>query len=188
MQVFPLKKEIIYGPVSSRRLGPSLGINLMPTSQKLCSYNCIYCHYGFTDIHSMILDEKKEHIPTPSEVKEALESYLAEDKKINYITFSGNGEPTLYPLFSEVVDIVKQVRDKYVPSVKVAILSNSSTVDRAETRKILEKLDIRIMKLDCGTEKNWRLLNHPFRELSYPKMIEGLKQLKDIIIQSRNHN
>jgi len=180
----PLKKGIIYGPVSSRRLGPSLGVNLMPTGHKLCSYNCIYCHYGFTDIHSMKLDDKIEHIPTPLEVKRALEDYLEKDKNIDYITFSGNGEPTLYPWFSEVVDVVKKTRDRYVPSVKVAILSNSSTVDRPDIRKALGKLDIRIMKLDCGTEETWRHLNNPFKELNYTKMIEGLKQLKGIIIQT----
>ena len=184
MNLLALQKEIIYGPIKSRRLGPSLGINLMPADYKLCSYNCIYCHYGYTDIHALELTEKIEDLPTPEEVKIALENYLKKDKNINFITFSGNGEPTLHPEFSEMVDIVKKVRDEYVPSVKVAVLSNSSTVDQPEIRKALEKLDLRIMKLDCGTEKTWRALNHPHKNLSLKKMVEGFKELKDIVIQT----
>jgi wyosine [tRNA(Phe)-imidazoG37] synthetase (radical SAM superfamily) len=184
MQVLQLQKGIIYGPVKSRRLGPSLGINLLPTNKKYCSYNCIYCHYGFTDVHTLELKTEINHLPTPDEVKQALEDYLSKDKKINYITFSGNGEPTLHPQFPEMVDVVKKVRDKYVPEVKVAILSNSSTVDRPEIRKALDKLDVRIMKLDCGTEKTWRLLNNPYKSLSYQKMVDNLKQMKEIIVQT----
>lgn len=184
MQVLTLQKGIIYGPVKSRRLGPSLGINLMPTDKKFCSYDCIYCHYGFTDVHTLDLRIEAGILPTPAEVEKALVDYLKKDKNINYITFSGNGEPTLHPRFSEIVDIVKEVRERYVPSVQVAILSNSSTVDRTEMRIALRKLDVRIMKLDCGTEKTWRLMNHPYRTLSYEKIVEGLKELKDIIIQA----
>lgn len=184
MQVLQLQKGIIYGPVKSRRLGPSLGINLMPTDKKFCSYNCIYCHYGFTDIRTLELRGEAGHLPTPDEVEKALEGYLEKDRKINYITFSGNGESTLHPQFSRIVDLVRKVRDKYVPSVEVAILSNSSTVDRAEIREALGKLDVRIMKLDCGTEKTWRLLNNPYKSLGYQKMVDGLKQMKGVIIQT----
>jgi len=184
MQVLPLQKGIIYGPVKSRRLGLSLGINLLPTNYKLCSYDCIYCHYGFTDIHTLDLQKEAENLPAPAEVEKALEDYLKKDKNVNYITFSGNGEPTLHPEFSEMVDLVKKVRDEYVPSVKVAILSNSTTVDQAEVIEALEKLEVRIMKLDCGTNKIWKLLNHPYKSLNYEKMVENLKELKDIIIQT----
>ena len=184
MNVLPLKKGVIYGPVNSRRLGLSLGINLLPTSKKYCSYDCIYCHYGFTDVHTLELPQEVDHQPTPEEVKIALEDYLKKDKNISYITFSGNGEATLHPQFSEMVDIVKKVRDEYVPSVKVVILSNSSTVDKPEIRKALKKLDLRIMKLDCGTEKTWMALNHPHKSLSLVKMVEGLQKLKDVIIQT----
>jgi wyosine [tRNA(Phe)-imidazoG37] synthetase (radical SAM superfamily) len=184
MNVLPLKKGIIYGPVNSRRLGLSLGINLLPTHKKYCSYDCIYCHYGFTNVHSLELPREVDHQPAPEEVKIALEDYLKKNKNINYITFSGNGEATLHPRFSEIVDIVKKVRKEYVPSVKVAILSNSSTVDKPEIRNALEKLDLRIMKLDCGTEKIWRALNHPHKNLSLGKMVEGLQRLKDVIIQT----
>lgn len=183
MNVLPLKKGIIYGPVHSRRLGLSLGINLLPTDKKYCSFDCIYCHYGFDDIHTLKLEET-DQVPTPQAVKQALEDYLKKDKNINYITFSGNGEPTLHPQFSEMVDVVKKVRDQYVPGVKVTILSNSSTVDRPDVRKTLEKIDLRIMKLDCGNEQTWIRLNHPFKTLSYEKTVENLKKLKGIIIQT----
>ncbi len=124
--VLELQKGIIYGPINSRRLGKSLGINLMPTSYKLCSFNCIYCHYGDTKILSRNLTPYLKDLPSPTLVKQSLEKFLHNYPKIDFITFSGNGEPTLHPQFSEIVDIIKELRDKYIPDVKLALLSNST--------------------------------------------------------------
>lgn len=184
MQTLPLQQGIIYGPIKSRRLGLSLGINLMPIDYKLCSFNCVYCHYGFTDIHTSDLSKNLSDIPKPDEVEEALESYLRKDKNINFITFSGNGEPSLHPDFNEIVDRVKKIRDKYVPEVQVAILSNSTGSGLPEVKDALSKLDKVFMKLDCGTSEMFSRINRPAKNVSYEDVVENLMTLDRIIIQS----
>lgn len=184
MQLLPLQQGIIYGPIKSRRLGLSLGINLMPVDYKLCSFNCVYCHYGFTDVHTSDLSKNILDIPKPDEVEEALEDYLKKDKEINYITFSGNGEPTLHPDFNEIVDRVKKIRDKYVPEVQVAILSNSTGLGLPEVNDALSKLDKVFMKLDCGTPQMFSKINRPAENVRYEDLVKNLKTLDGMIIQS----
>ena len=112
-RVLGLQKGIIYGPVGSRRLGRSLGLNLSPTAYKVCSFNCVYCHYGWTKDLTSDLSTYTKDLPTPQAVEEALERTLATlDPPPQYITFSGNGEPTLHPDFEEIVDRVRAVRDR----------------------------------------------------------------------------
>ena len=184
MQLLPLQQGIIYGPIKSRRLGLSLGINLMPVDYKLCSFNCVYCHYGFTDIHSIDLSENISDLPKPEEVEKALGNWLKRDRNINYITFSGNGEPTLHPDFNEIVDRVKKVRDKYVPGVQVAVLSNSTGLVLPQVKQALSKLDKVFMKLDCGTSKMFSKINRPTKKVIYEDLVENLKTLDGLIIQS----
>jgi len=184
MSVLPLQQGIIYGPIKSRRLGLSLGINLMPVDYKLCSFNCVYCHYGFTDTHTIDISESILDIPKPEEVQRALEDWLNKDKNINYITFSGNGEPTLHPDFEEMVDRVKKVRDRYVPEAKLAVLSNSTGLDLSKVKEALSKLDMIIMKLDCGTPRMFSKINRPAKKVEYEDMVENLITLDKIIIQS----
>ncbi len=184
MQTLPLQQGIIYGPIKSRRLGLSLGINLMPVDYKVCSFNCVYCHYGFTDTHAMDLSKNISHIPKPDEVEKALEVWLKKDKNINYITFSGNGEPTLHPDFEEMADRVRKIRDKYVPEIKLAVLSNSTGLDLPKVKKGLSKLDMVIMKLDCGTPGMFSKINRPAKKVEYDDMVENLITLDKIIIQS----
>jgi wyosine [tRNA(Phe)-imidazoG37] synthetase (radical SAM superfamily) len=180
-----LQKGIIYGPIRSRRLGSSLGINLLPTDFKLCSFNCIYCHYGWTKEHTTEIKNYLSFLPSVKEVGEALENWLKDNHpKIDYITFSGNGEPTLHPDFSKIVDSVKKIRDKYVPQAKVAILSNSSTVGIPNVKEGLAKLDLRIMKLDCGTEKCFIEINRPCEDVKFEDIAENLKSLNDFILQT----
>ena len=184
MKTLKLQKGIIYGPVNSRRLGPSLGINLSPNSYKLCSFNCIYCQYGKTKVHTIDVIRNLSDLPIKDEVKDALEEWLKKGEKVDYITFSGNGEPTLHPEFNQIVDEVIKLRDKYLPEAKVAILSNSSMVSSPEVKKALNKLDLRIMKLDCGTKEKFQKINSPARAIEYEKLVEDLKELKNITIQS----
>lgn len=184
MQILPLQHGIIYGPIKSRRLGLSLGINLMPIDYKLCSFDCVYCHYGFTDTHTIDIAENISDIPEPEEVEKALEDWLKKDKNINYITFSGNGEPTLHPDFEEIVDRVKKVRDKYVPEAKLAVLSNSTGLELSKVKKALSQLDMIIMKLDSGTHRMFSKINRPAKRVEYEDVIENLKTLDKIIIQS----
>ena len=148
MSPLKLKTGITYGPVNSRRLGRSLGINLSPNSYKACSFSCVYCHYGWTDYFIGDYSEVQSDIPEPDEVRRELEEVLKKGTEFDYITFSGNGEPTLHPQFDRIVDLVVETRDKYSPEKKVAILSNSSMLNKREVLNALGRIDLRIMKLD----------------------------------------
>ncbi|KPL03253.1 MAG: hypothetical protein AMJ90_03460 [candidate division Zixibacteria bacterium SM23_73_2] len=184
MSLLELQKKIIYGPINSRRLGKSLGINLMPTTYKLCSFNCIYCQYGWTKAHTLDVGDHLSDLPTKDEVKNALEDWLKDKKRVDYITFSGNGEPSLHPEFDKIVIEVKKLRDKYLPQAKVAILSNSSSLNLPEVKKALRKLDVRIMKLDCGTSELFRKMSQPAPKITYQDVVENLRDLKSVIVQS----
>ncbi len=185
MQTLKLKEGIIYGPVNSRRLGFSLGINLLPTTYKLCSFNCLYCHYGWTNIHTGDAMAHLSDFPSVSQVKEALENWLVANRNpIDYITFSGNGEPSLHPDFDKMVEAALQVKEKYVTCAKLAILSNSTCLDNPRVLSGLSKLDVRIMKLDCGTEKTFLKLNHPCKNVLFENEVENLRKLDHIIIQT----
>ena len=185
MRTLKLQEGIIYGPVKSRRLGASLGINLLPTSYKLCTFNCLYCHYGWTKVHTDDASSLISDLSSVEQVKNALADWLKENlNQINYITFSGNGEPCLHPEFDKMVDVALQARNKHVPLAKLAILSNSTCLDKGNVLAGLRKLDVRIMKLDCGTEATFRKLNRPCKGIQFEKVVENLTRLDDIIIQS----
>jgi wyosine [tRNA(Phe)-imidazoG37] synthetase (radical SAM superfamily) len=185
MQTLKLKEGIIYGPINSRRLGSSLGINLLPTEYKLCSFNCLYCHYGWTKVHTMDATSHLSDFPSIQEVKEALESWFENHQiPVDYVTFSGNGEPCLHPDFDLMVDVARKVKEKFAPDAKLAILSNSTYLDNPRVLSGLKKLDVRIMKLDCGTEAIFRKLNRPHSKVRFEKVVENLKKVEDIIIQS----
>lgn len=183
-----LQSGIIYGPILSRRLGLSLGINLLPSSYKLCSFNCLYCQYGWTHKPTLNPTYQVNDLPRPKEVSAALERYLQrvvrQRTKLDSITFSGNGEPTLHPNLAEIFESVKMLRDKYVPQVKLTILSNSSTVGRKDVRNALEMLDLKVMKLDAGSEEVIRCLNGPTHPFYLGEIVAGLKKLRDVILQS----
>lgn len=177
-------KGIIYGPINSRRLGWSLGINLFGNKKKICSLNCKYCERGWTDLlNNKFLNSR--NFPEVLEVVETLENTLDDIRiKPEYLTFSGNGEPTLYPRFSEIVDEVVKIRNRKLPETKIAILSNSTTLDNNDVIYTLEKFDERIMKLDVGNEKTFRIFNSPIKNITLEEVIIGLKKLKNITIQS----
>lgn len=183
-----LQSSIVYGPVHSRRLGLSLGINLLPSEYKLCSFNCLYCQYGWTVKPVLNPTSEIKELPNPQEVATALETALQEmvrqKVKLGSITFSGNGEPTLHPDLSEIVDKAKGLRDRYFPEIPLGILSNSSTVTNKEVREALDRLDLRMMKLDAGSDELVHQLNGPAAPFYLGEIVAGLKQLKDVIIQS----
>ncbi len=186
-KILELKKTIVYGPVASRRLGESLGLNLLPGHEKLCSFDCVYCQYGWTALH-MPEASGSRVIPSPGEVGEALENVLASLKKPPaYLTFSGNGEATIVKDFHLYVDAVLDVRDRLAPAAKTAILSNSSTVHRREIREPLAKLDYAIMKLDCGDEETFSRYNRPSPGVTLEGITDGLTALsgeRPVTIQS----
>lgn len=173
-----LQKGIIYGPVHSRRLGKSLGINISPQEIKMCSLNCAYCQYSWTGILVRDGSKFRKILPTVSEIEFALRKSLKEIKnnfeKIDYLTFSGNGEPTLHPDFPKIVDLVISLKEKFLPEVKTACLSNSTTLNNKEVVSSLQKIDDRIMKLDTGNEKMFKLLNRPALEIDFEEIVSNL--------------
>ena len=186
--VYALQASCVYGPINSRRLGRSLGVNLLPSEGKVCTFDCVYCHYGVTEVKTADPTKTGFHFPSVTDVSDELRQALKEFRDRNeapeYITFSGNGEPTLHPQFCGIVDEVKALRDQYVPEVPVAILSNSTTVHQSPIRQTLMKLDKRIMKLDAGDEETFMVVNRPHSSVSLEGILMGLCQLKDISIQA----
>ncbi|MDP4281492.1 MAG: radical SAM protein [Bacteroidota bacterium] len=175
--------DVIFGPVRSRRLGLSLGINLLPADSKNCTFNCIYCECGWTTIQT---DRK---FPDRKLVAKYLEQKLQQMVKEDYLpdalTYAGNGEPTLHPEFAEIVDDTIVLRDKYVPNAKVSILSNASHIHDPKVFAALLKIDNNILKLDAGFEKTFRAINNPVVPLSFSQIIEDLKKFNGkLIIQS----
>jgi wyosine [tRNA(Phe)-imidazoG37] synthetase (radical SAM superfamily) len=182
MDTLPLKTGIIYGPVNSRRLGRSLGINLLPTDYKLCSFDCIYCHYGRTQLKT--LHPEADDFPGLEEVLRAVRDALADHPDIDYLTFSGNGEATLHPEFPEIAARVRQIRDELRPGVKLTILSNSSTVHWPGVRAALAGFEAPIMKLDAGDPKTLAGMNRPAQGLTLEGIVAGLREVPGLIVQS----
>jgi wyosine [tRNA(Phe)-imidazoG37] synthetase (radical SAM superfamily) len=176
-----LKKSIIYGPVHSRRLGTSLGINVLPLERKTCQFDCLYCQYGWTGAHIAETRDSGLSFPAADEVgdslAQALPGLVDDPLRPGYLTFSGHGEPTLHPEFDRIVDRVIAVRDERMPEAMTAILSNSALVTRIPVRKALLRLDHRIMKLDCGSPEVFKRFNRPCRGVHLDDITEGLAGL-----------
>ena len=179
-----LFNQIAYGTIHSRRLGTSLGMEIMPLEHKLCTFNCVYCECGW--------NEKVQHpvLPTRQEVHNALEAKLQEIKANNepldVITFSGNGEPTLHPEFKAIIADTCALRDRYCPEVKVSVLSNSTQLGRADVVEALRMCDKRILKLDAATDTMMRRIDKPVNEgLDVETIIGWLEQFEgDFILQT----
>jgi wyosine [tRNA(Phe)-imidazoG37] synthetase (radical SAM superfamily) len=171
------KPGIIYGPVNSRRLGRSLGINVLPPSHKPCTFDCAYCHFGWTP------REPAPPFPAVDHVLREVEIALLRENPA-FLTFSGNGEPTTHPHFGDIVDGVLGLRDLYLPAARVAVLSNSTRVGDAGVRVALAKLDVRIMKLDAGTEAVFQSFNRPLDPISLADVVAGLLQIPALTLQT----
>lgn len=178
--------QIIFGPIRSRRLGISLGINLLPVDAKICSYNCIYCECGFnTTMH-------EAPIPTREQVAGALEarlSRMSRDKEhLDVITFAGNGEPTLHVDFDGIIDDTIALRDRYCPETKISVLSNSTRIDRPKVFGALLKVDNNILKFDSAIDATYHLIDRPTggdRNLTVRRLIDRLKLFKgELIVQT----
>jgi len=179
-----LKPGLLYGPVQSRRYGPSLGINLMPCRSKLCSFNCVYCHFGSTRRCTRDLSRYAAELPTVDAVVRAVDIALQSPMPLNLLTFSGNGEPTLHPQFPEIAEAIVELRNRRRPQVKVALLSNSTGLYREEVRRVLPKIDLPVLKLDAGRESTFYAINRPSFEIEFSQIIENLKQCENIILQT----
>ncbi len=169
-----LFEQIIFGPIRSRRLGISLGVNLLPTACKHCTFNCVYCECGWTKAH-----EVEPGFPGAGIIREALEEKLASMQKKNTlldsITFAGNGEPTIHPEFPRIVDDVVELRNNYFPDARVSVLTNASRAGDPQIAKALLKTDNPILKLDAGTQEMFEKLNNPRIPVSLDDVLKSLE-------------
>lgn len=166
----------VFGPIHSRRLGVSLGINLMPDDGKVCSFDCLYCEAGYNS-----QGKGTTGLPMRQQVSEALEDKLKEmnvaGDPLDVITFSGNGEPTLHPDFPAIIDDTLRLRDKYYPTAKVSVLTNSTRIFDSEVAEALKRVDNNILKLDSAIDQTMRLIDRPTsKEFTVEKVIDALRQ------------
>lgn len=174
----------IFGPIHSRRLGISLGINLLPSDGKFCTFDCIYCECGYNKDH-----RPTRKLPTREEVREALESRLKKMQEEgvipNVLTFAGNGEPTAHPHFPEIIEDTLELRNKYFPDAKVSVLSNSTFIHKPKVFAALNKVDNNILKLDTVNEEYIRMVDRPTVHYDVKRIIEGMKAFKgNLIVQT----
>lgn len=165
----------IVGPIHSRRLGVSLGVNLLPTDGKVCSFDCLYCECGWAR------DHRGGHLPDAEAVLEKLEERLRTmreaDQTPDVITFAGNGEPTLHPNFAQAIDGTLRLRDRLCPDARVCVLSNATRIGDPAVRDALMRVDGNILKLDAGTDAMARLIDRPTDPTySLRRVVEGMKQ------------
>lgn len=165
-------------------MGKSLGINLMPIDYKLCSFNCVYCHYGHTDILTTDARDYLKDLPSTERVLVEIEKAMRSSVKFDYITFSGNGEPTLHPDFSEIVEGITDLRKKNCPYTKIALLSNSSGLRMKGVKESLSLIDLPIFKLDAGNTEMFKKINRPANGIDFDEINESLSQVEGIYIQT----
>ena len=168
--------QTIFGPVISRRLGVSLGINLLPNDSKLCSFDCIYCECGWNPEKGSV----KAVFPTRIKVERLLREKLEEMKKEgslpDVITFAGNGEPTMHPEFPAILDDTLRIRGEICPNARIAVLSNSTMLHKSKVVEALRKVDDNILKLDSGISETIRVLDQPVGIFDLVKVVQNLKQ------------
>lgn len=179
-----MREETVFGPIRSRRLGSSLGINLLPRQGKLCNFDCIYCECGWNKDGR---DDKR--LPTADEVRAALEAKLAECRDagtpIDSITFSGDGEPTLNPFFADIIDLTIELRDIYYPAAQVSVLSNATKVHRDDVFQALRKVDNPILKLDAPNRELAEKINRPACDYWVAQTVQDLKRFEgDFVLQT----
>ncbi len=165
--------QVVFGPVKSRRLGVSLGINLLPVNRKVCSFDCIYCECGFNPDQGA-----KAVLPTKEEVADALRARLLSMQRDglqpDVITFAGNGEPTLHPDFSEIIDNTISLRDELCPKARIAVLSNASRLKSAKVFAALQRVDDNIQKLDSGLQSTIELIDRPNYHFNIEEVVAQL--------------
>lgn len=179
-----LREEVVFGPIKSRRLGWSLGINLLPTKGKICNFDCIYCECGW---NADGRDDTK--LPSAAEVRSALEAKLAdillEGTRVDSITFSGDGEPTLNPDFARIIDDTIALRDIYCPQAKVSVLTNATKLLSDTVFGALRKVDAPILKLDAPTDERARMINGALPSFRVDDVVKGMKRFEgDFILQT----
>ncbi len=173
--------EIIFGPVKSRRLGKSLGINLLPTNRKVCNYNCIYCECG---LNPKTDTKKASKLPLRDEVKAQLTAWCETNRgdMPDTITFAGNGEPTLHKDFYGIIEDTIKIRDTYCKDAKIAVLSNATRLHMSDVKAALERVDLNILKLDSAIQETIMSLNCPTGGFALDMLTENLIAMRDSLI------
>ena len=176
-----LYDNIIFGPIRSRRLGLSLGVNLLPIESKLCSFDCIYCECGWNDEHP-----GKRRFNAREDVRvmleETLQKMVADGTPPDVITFAGNGEPTMHPDFENIIEDTIALRDKHCPAAKVSVLSNATQIHREDVRRALLRVDNNILKLDSAFDETVQLVNKPQGAYTVARTVELLKAFEGNLI------
>lgn len=176
-----LYDNIIFGPVRSRRLGLSLGVNLLPIESKLCSFDCIYCECGWNADHP-----GQRRFNAREDVRAMLDTTLArmvaDGTPPDVITFAGNGEPTMHPDFENIIEDTLALRDKHAPAAKVSVLSNATQIHREDVRRALLRVDNNILKLDSAFDATVQLVNKPQGSYTVARTVELLKMFEGKLI------
>ena len=166
--------EIVFGPIHSRRVGRSLGINLLPREAKVCSFNCVYCECG-----GLKRGARKYPLPVLQQVANAIEckfaDLAAQGIGIDSISFTGNGEPTLHPDFPAIIDFTLNARDRFFPEAVVSVFSNATRLDNPAVVEALKKVDNPILKIDCALDEMAKVMNRPRGGYTVAKAVEGMK-------------
>lgn len=177
--------KIIFGPVKSRRLGISLGINLLPVDSKLCNFNCIYCECGWTPGAKEMKISWHARQLVAEKLEATLQSMKEKKEPLDVITYAGNGEPTMHPEFEGIIDDTIGIRDKYYPDARIAVLSNATLLHKVSVFRALNRVDDNILKLDSVFIETIELFNKPLGKYKVEKVIEQLKQFNgNVIIQT----
>lgn len=179
-----LESSIIYGPIHSRRFGWDLGVNLLPVTQKVCCYDCIYCQYGFTPAPR----GKSFVFPSASDILVAwsreINTAARKGIRIEHATISGNGEPTMHPDFPNIMRTLVDWRNRHFEAMKIALLSTGYRAGEPEIRAAMQLADESVLKLDAGSEKIWRRINRPRFRTTFHQMKSCFKNFPGLIIQS----
>ena len=173
----PLQQGLTYGPIDSKRLGRSLGINLSGSKRKLCNYNCVYCFYGPT-----VKPAAADEFPSVDNIVSVVKDTLKSDVDADWLTFSGNGESTIHPHFHEIVRLVREAVEDIRPGLRIALLSNGSAAGGEEFVETLQLIDLPILKLDAGDQKTFERINRPvMKSVKIEGFIENLHRISNEI-------
>lgn len=182
--IIPLQEGTVYGPVRSRRFGASLGINVLPATHKVCSSNCVYCQYGWTEQPTVGAEPLKHAKQLLDEVAASFARLTADGTEVDCITLAGNGEPTVHPELYEIISGLRPLRDAAFPRARIGLLSDATQLARPRVREALALLDERYLKFDAADEATWRRINQPFGRGSFKAMLAAIKAVPDIWLQS----
>ena len=177
--------DIVFGPIFSRRLGSSLGVNILPSKGKLCNFDCIYCECGWNK-DGVVPDRRFPGLAdVEAALKEKMSKAAADGVPVDSITFSGNGEPTMNPDFAEIIDVTLRLRDEFFPKARVSVLSNATLLDRKEVVNALKKVDNPILKIDASVQELIEKINKPVGTYRLADVMEHLKEFEgNFILQT----